>query len=121
MKRIPYIAFALALGMLALNLVAFASLERRSKALDNLQTKLTRAFDVARDTNLIQRSEPPRGLLIFAIYYDDYGDGIDDLCGAVGTWNGQSLIHSYRVRDKTVSYAVANKAPNAWYPLPSNL
>ncbi len=119
--RASRVALALALGALALNIIAFAGLERRSRALDGLQVELEQALATARDGSLIQYGEPPRGMLIFGFYYEDYGADVIDLYGAIGKWNGQSLIHTYIEGGKSVSYAVANEAPRAWYPIPADL
>ena len=119
--RASRVALALALGALALNIVAFAGLERRSRALTVAEKELSRALDTARPSGVVQQGEPPRGLLIFAFYSDDYGDGVTDLCGSVGRWNGRSLIHTYYEDGKAISYAVSNMVPLAWYPVPADL
>jgi hypothetical protein len=121
MKKLKQFVFFVAIISILFNSVVFFRMIEKSNRIDELQILLNETLDNALHSDIIQKSIPPRGQLIVAIY-DDYNkyNTVEDVWSAIGTWDGISLNHSYKEGDNIITYTISYDPPLAWIPLPSD-
>ena len=121
MKTIKKIVFFIAIFSIIFCTVITYRIEKRNEQINILEVELTKTLNIAKRGDIIQKTIPPKGMLILAIYDDlNKYDTIEDVWSAVGTWNGTMLLHSYKTGKEIITYCVSNDAPLGWIPLPSD-